>query len=89
MSNKTFIDNRDLSSHTGPDGYRRIHPIIFDVSDVLVKNLDYVTTISEYKDDAVIIGKERNILALNKSDAKKILKVPNVRIVNERKPYRI
>ena len=89
ISNKRFIDNRDLSSHMGPDGYKRIHPIIFDVSHVLVKNLDYVTTVSEHKNDAVIIGREKNILVFHKADAKKILKIPNIRIIDERKPYRI
>lgn len=83
IKNRWKIAHRDLTPTLWKNGKAVIHPIVFDVSNVLTSQLDHVPTTYE----GVASIQDGTLVVLNKTLAKMVAKIPHIKMIDKKVDY--
>ena len=88
VNTKKFIDNRDIRRFIDEEWHKAIYPIVFEISNALEENLFSVYKIAEKFSEGKIVFHKWLLLALQKWPARKLVKVPGLKIINKKISYK-
>ena len=80
IKNRWKIAHRDLTPTLWENGKAIIHPIVFDISNVLASQLDRVATTHE----GIASIQDGTLVVLNKTLAKMVAKIPNIKVIDKK-----